>query len=331
MIVILSVATGMLAELASAQAATASCRVKNLSTDTGYLGSGANLQTAIHDASHADILRIAGKCVGNFTIGKKLTLRGRPTARYPVPTLDGSQDGSVLRIYAVTVTIQDLRIRNGKAYKAGGIFNTGDLILSGASSVRENRSGWFGAGIFNRGTVTLNDSSSVSENAGVGGVANTPGGGLILNDSSTVRENHPGGVFNKGSVTMNDFSSVAGNRDGYCAGIDNLGTVILNDSSSISGNQARFEGGGICSVNGGDLTLNGSSSVTGNTAGTEGGGIFNFGGVITLNGSSSVTGNTAGTEGGGIFIDSGPVYRCSDSVVLSPNTPDDPPTTTACA
>jgi hypothetical protein len=77
------------------------------------------------------------------------------------------------------------------------------------------------------------------------------------------------------------------------------------------------------------LTLNDSASVIRNGSLDSGGGIFNLQTVV-LNGSSSVIENTAGAAGGGIFDSSGVVFLCSNSVALSPNTPDDPPTTTTC-
>jgi hypothetical protein len=87
-------------------------------------------------------------------------------------------------------------------------------------------------------------------------------------------------------------------------------------------------GGGI--TNFGTLTLNDSSSVSRNSAvdGGLGGGIYNFATyTITLSGSSSVTKNEA-SVGGGIYNDGGTVFVCAGSVVrLSPNDPDDPPST----
>jgi hypothetical protein len=321
-----------------AEATNGTCRVTNLRTDTTYLGNGSNLQKAINAAKRSDTLRIKGRCVGNFSISKGIKLRGVSTTRFPFATLDGGDSHQVLSISRGTVVIRDLRVTNGRDGSnpslGGGIFNMATLTLSGSTSVQGNV-GFLGGGIHNHGVLTLLDSSSVRINRGSmgGGIYNANEGTVILDDSSTVSRNRAtrgGGISSRGIVVLNDSSSVRRNAARKGGGIEifgNFADVTLNGSSVVSGNTARSEGGGI--INDGLLTLNDSASVVRNSSLDLGGGIFNLQTVV-LNDSSSVIDNTAGTAGGGIFDSSGTVYLCSNLVALSPNTPDDPPTTTTC-
>jgi nitrous oxidase accessory protein NosD len=65
---------------------------------------------------------ISGTCIGTFTIHKNVTLRGKPVAGHPTPTLDGDGKGTVLTIvHAANVTLNDLRFRAGNALDGGGI------------------------------------------------------------------------------------------------------------------------------------------------------------------------------------------------------------------
>ncbi len=214
---------------------------------------------------------------------------------------DGICNGLAANFGSGTVTLNDYARASG--ISNWGNFERGTVTLNGHARV---------GGIYNDGgnynngpggIVTLNGSSSVS---GGTGISNTYGGTLIMNGSSSVSGNTKSGIYNdQGSI------------------------VTLNDSSSVTGNSAT-DGGGIYNF-GAAVYLTGSSSVSGNSAAAKGGGIYN-GGTAILKGSSSVTGNTAGLTGGGIFNDSAlNLKACRNAPytwtgVISPNTPDDPPT-----
>ena len=342
-------AASMLQIQTPAEAVGGHCRVTNVRTNKGDFGDGPNLQAAISDAKARDTLRITGRCIGNFTVGKSITLRGVSTARFPVATLDGGDVRRVLTILKGRVFLRDLRITNGRAIrsgrggKGGGILNLGEVLtLRGSTSV-EGNVGFYGAGIYSRRAVTLFDRSSVRYNlSGLTCLCTTAGGGIFiarhgtvdLNDTSTVSHNRSalaGGIFSMGAiVSLDDSSSVRFNTARKGGGIFTSEDVTLNGSSVVSGNTARIDGGGIFST--GTLTLNDSASIVRNEASVDGGGIFSSGlSQVVLYDSSSVIENTAGTAGGGIFISStGTVFLCSDSVTLSPNSPDDPPATHTC-
>jgi hypothetical protein len=305
----------------AADAAVPSCRVTNLTTQQVYEGTGSNLQTAIGQASSGTRLRIRGVCIGTFSIGKSLTLTGWPTAAFPSPTLDGNDAGTVLRVNAGSVVVDDLRITDGIADCGGGIDNRepGTVHLTGWSSVSGNRASFNGGGVLNAGTFTLNDTSAVSGNVGQGagaGIYNA-GGHLVLRESSSVFGNsaedlgNGGGIYNEGTVALRGSSTVSDNFAGGGGGIFNAGaaTAQLHGYSSLSGNEAFFGGGGI--TNRGTVGLSDRSAVFENAAITDysqGGGIANFG-RTTLDDSSSVWGNVAGDSGGGENVVGGGIYN----------------------
>jgi hypothetical protein len=165
-----------------------------------------------------------------------------------------------------------------------------------------------GGGIYNDGgDLTLLGVTVTGNSAG------TSGGGIV-NDHGRLR-------LNGGTVAGNEAVTVGGGIFNY------RGTLTVNGDARVRNNTVGRHGGGI--YNYGTLTVNGSSSVTDNDAGRDGGGIFDIGSV-TLNDTVAVTGNSAGIEGGGVFLVQGHVHVCSGGVVLSPNTPDDPPATDPC-
>jgi hypothetical protein len=242
----------------AAWARTSHCLVINRAT-TSYT----SLQAAQDAAAAGATLWVRGTCTGTTEITKSLTITGQQPAGFTAPTLNGGGQGSVLTIDpAVTVTINTLTITGGSGTLEGG--------------------GVAGGGIFNNGIVTLN-SSSITGNAvsagiaGGGGIENSPGAAVTLNDTS-VTEN-----------TADSGSFAIGNG----AGIENAGgTVILNGTSSISGNAARDYGGGIQIFEGGTVTLNDSATVTGNAAGLDGGGVYNASGTATGATATNITANT---------------------------------------
>lgn len=113
-------ATGTLAVLAPpAVAAGPSCFVRNVATTHLYRGGGPNLQRAIDGAKAGTKLTVRGVCRGTYTVGRSLTLIGRPMAGYPTPTLDGKAVGRVLTVSAGSVVLNNLVITNGAVTQNG--------------------------------------------------------------------------------------------------------------------------------------------------------------------------------------------------------------------
>jgi putative cofactor-binding repeat protein/predicted outer membrane repeat protein len=196
----------------------AQCRVLNLSTGVAYKGSGQNLQTAIDAASAGATLRIIGSCVGSYNIDRTLTLVGRSTSAYPVPTLDGNDVGTVLWLVGTPIVhLRNLTVTHGHG-QVGGIGNSSGTLVLRNVTLSGNYAGNNGGAIATGGPLTLTGSTTLS-----GNYANDAGGGIY--------------EFG-GSVTMNDMSSITGNTARTAGGGIYVysGSLTLNDAASISGN-----------------------------------------------------------------------------------------------
>jgi hypothetical protein len=156
---------------------------------------------------------------------------------------------------------------------------------------------------------------------------------LILSGHTRVTDNRGIGVWTRGLLKLRDHAVVSRNSApgpvNVSGGIYNArGVTKLLDSSVVRDNVA-WNGGGLFIFNG-HLLMRGSAAVTRNLAKNIGGGVLSEA-RITLRGSARVTGNKARTASGGIYNAGRAVRVCSTSVRLSPNDPDDPPKTKACA
>ena len=313
-----------------------SCRVVNVTQRQHFPpDSGQALADAIASANPDDQLEIIGICRGTYLLSRNIGLTGIPTRRFPIPTLDGAQAGTTLRVVRGTSTLTGLTITGGNATNpvsqlGGGIDNHGDLTLI-SCVVIGNRALHSSGGIENHGSLVLREGAVVSGNVGhqgggignfrvaviesstvvgniaefAGGILNGSGSTLTI-DGSTVTGNFgelgAGGISNTAAtLTVRNSSTVSNNRASRAGGIWNVGTLTV-DSSTLNGNTASAFGGGIENFH--IATLN-FSTVSGNEGGT-GGGIYNHSGAVTLN-SSLVTTNTAIIAGGGIYNASGSV------------------------
>ncbi len=294
----LALAAGMVAILApTAVGGPAPCQTKNVRTGVEYKGA-TPVATAISEASAGDTINVWGTCVGNFQVGKSLTLKGQGKNA----TLDGGGAATVLHITDGTTTVDGLKITNGAA-DVSSPDNGGDCCVGGGiavsgptagarvlnSLVTGNSASLFGGGIdVDEGTLDLVN-STVSANTAV------QGSGGIDTDF--------------GTITLTG-STVSGNTvtNGSAGGIWNFGGTVTLNNSTISGNSAAnpsttlARGGGIRNqsalagtvvVSQATLTLSGATKITGNQA-EQGGGISNrpSSTVLASNWTGSISGNT---------------------------------------
>src|SRR4051812_9583544 len=264
-------------------------------------GSGASLQSAIDAAPKGAILDISGTCVGTFTVGKKLVLKGVSNA-----VLDGQGAGTTLTTTGSGVRVTKLTVTGGWGVDSvGGIQNTGALTLVRVT-VQANGGGHAG-GIQNHGTLLV-QRSVVTRNDGPeqgGGVANF---GTATIEKSTISAN-AGGIDNRASgMLMLTDSTVSGNREAsvYGAGILNAGTALVMRSTIANNKSGNAGGGGI--GNAGTLTVV-ESTISGNVSDEVGGGIVNDGSVTltatVLAGNTDVLGEEANDCGGGGYTSNG--------------------------
>jgi len=232
-----------------------------------------------------------------------------------------------------TLTLENTVVTNnttrGDAAAGGGIFNNGNIIVTGGEISNNTTAGVFsaGGGIGSFGDITLTNTtvsgnqtqSDNSDGGGVAGFSIDAGGSAITVTDSTITGNSTagetsegGGIFSNGTVevtgsTISGNSTVGEGSEG--GGIFSSGPLEVTDST-ISDNFTTADdadGGGV-SVDE-EVTITNSLIANNSTLGdgSEGGGID--GDVITVM-NSTISGNsTAGedAEGGGIEADDGNV------------------------
>jgi hypothetical protein len=241
-----------------------------------------SLRQAILDANAtagADTINFDPSVTGTITlttgqlpvISENLTIVGSGAS---VITVSGNHaPGSIFEIASgVIVTISDLTISDGFAFRAGGILNNGGMLfvsnctLSGSSASA-------GGGISNiGGTVTITKSTFSGNTASGGGIFNQ--GGTVNIASSTISNNFAaggGGIFNQGgtvTVTNSTISNNSATLGGFAMGgaifIDS-GTVNIANST-LSGNLAINGGGGIRVIGG---TVNIKNTILANSTGGD--------------------------------------------------------------
>ena len=240
---------------------------------------GTDLAATLASAAPGSTIFIRGRCVGAFTIDKRLRLRGLASA-----TLDATGTGTTLTIgRSGVVELRDIAITGGSGttlfgpsgsvmLQGGGVLNLGRVHLRGVevrgNSLRDNTAAGFdgfGAGVLTMGSF-VSRRGRISANSGSGSVS------------------YGGGLVNGGTARL-DRTDIVGNTmsgNGVSGGgISNSGTAVLRrlavHDNSVTG-VFSAAGGGI--QNGGKLTLD-RVEVTANRAtsgrpNATGGGIVEF-------------------------------------------------------
>ena len=257
---------------------------------------------------------------GELQITDDVTIDGPGAALISV---SGNNASRVFEVDLVHAAISGLTITGGLADQGGGIWNQGDLSVTGCI-VSDNHSfsveTGSGGGIYNSGGQLTVDSCTIERNTARdgGGIANY-GGGDTKVVSCTLVDNtcyYGGGIRNAGSTLTVNSSTIERNSANYTGGgilngFDDPGamTVAVVSSCTIEGNTARgFEGGGI--FNSKTLTVN-SCTIAGNSA-DRGGGISNWGSLTV--GASTISGNSAALRGGGGIYNSGPLALAGSTI-----------------
>lgn len=224
-------------------------------------GAGADLQAAINAAPKGAILDISGPCVGTFTVGKNLVLRGVSGA-----VLDGHGGSPVLTVTAGTVRATRLTVTGGFAVDGtAGIKNSGTLTLVRAT-VRDNVGEDDVAGIENLGTLIVRRSALIRDRSdNIGGIDNV---GSATIDQTMIDHTGDIGIRNTGTLVLTD-STVSHAHSTQDAGIHNDGTATIIRSTIAQNDAFNGSGGGIINAAGSTLTLL-ESTISGNVADESG-------------------------------------------------------------
>jgi len=268
------------------------CTMTQAQTVTIYRGGSmitptyTTISDAVAAAMAGDSLAISA---GHFnehdiTINKSLVLAGSGAAT-DTTVLDANGSGRGIHITGGNVTLRNLLIQNGKITNnaGGGVvnFGSGKLTLSGKTAIRKNQcTGIYanGGGVFSSGQVVMTDDAMIADN-----FSTETGGGIYAADTiwsrdrasitGNITSGSGGGIFNTkdGGLEIGGFSSIKNNQ-AAAAGGGAYGTGRIHDYAMVSNNTADF-GGGIACLNT-ELALADSAIIAGNTATTSGGAIW---------------------------------------------------------
>ncbi|OAN47222.1 hypothetical protein A6A03_00300 [Chloroflexus islandicus] len=267
--------------------------VVNALADTIANDSACTLREAILAANNTPVNANCGAgSASNDTI--TFSVSGTITLGAPLPAIVAGQG---------TLTIAgggNITISGNNAVRVMIVDNGADLTLRNLT-IAQASVAFSGGGVANSGTLTVNNVTFSNNSAsGGGGIANFPGGTLMVTDSVFFGNSAlgGGGISNGGILTISNstFESNSSTLD-FGGGIHNNagGTLTITNSLFLS-NSAVTTGGGISSS--GTLTVT-HSTFTNNNAGSSGGGIISFG-TLTVNHSVFVGNEAATANGGGI-------------------------------
>lgn len=248
-----------------------------------------SIQNAIDAADPADVIEIqdAVHTEQGINVNKDLTIQGQgqTTTIVQANSIQALATGGVFTVAAdVTMTFQDLTIRNGNA--TGGIDDGGGVYITGSA---------FTNVAFLRVTITSNG-------------AVDDGGGVFI---SAPAASGATATFTDCVISDNAAGSISGSDGG---GISNIGGDLTLERCTISGNTSGDDGGGIYmdeSSSAGQFI----NCTIYNNSNTGGGSVINGTGVCIENASSSefvnctIVNNSLGSSGtrrgGGIYWRSG--------------------------
>jgi predicted outer membrane repeat protein len=192
-------------------------------------------------------------------------------------TIDGQSMAGIFIVNpGITLNLQNINIKNGKATNGAAILNYGIMTITGCS-------------------FTSNYANVAGGADNGGAIYNKPNGfiGVYYTNFTSNRANSNGGaIFNYGHLSVRGcvFSDNTAPKDGGAIYNNMVNRLVVTDST-FNYNTALY-GGAIYNSREGPLDVTGCS-FTGNRARLDGGAIHNFdGGSLTVT-SSSFTGNSA--------------------------------------
>jgi CSLREA domain-containing protein len=311
--------------LPSAASAVSGTTITVDTTADGTGGPDCTLRDAI-TAANTDT--VSGGCSAghgddtiDFSVSGQINLGSTLPAVASDLTVDGSGQSIVVsgqgavRVLEVSagasLTLAVLTIADGDAANAGGILNSGTLLVTN-STLSGNSAENFGSGggIWNTaGGILTVGNSSFSENGAPEGTEHVTLGAGIYNDGKALVENstfsdndadHGGGIFNAagGGLTV-EASTFSGNSAGEGGGITNRGPLSIENSAFFGNNATLGAGGAVSNRDGSTLTV-ANSTFSGNCA-PGGGGIANGATLTVVN--STFSENCA--DGGGAISSNG--------------------------
>lgn len=301
----------------------------------------ATLQAAVDAAQNGDTIKVAtgvyigvnnqGGLAQGVYVNKSITIQGGYTTAFIEPpdpqanptTLDANGQGRGMTIMGpVAVTIEGLRLTNGRATNMGGLYMGqytcnnpsgrgagGGICIQGATVTLRNTwimtntasaSGGYGGGLFASGaTVTLTHSIIQNNRAGNGSNLSWGGGIALLGGEAWLEDN---------AILTNQANP---NYDGQGGGVYARQSAVTMVHNTVQGNKVRGStssslllGGGGLAIEGAGATIMANRIVSNTAAGYVGGGLSWKDGLITVT-ANLVLSNTA-KWGGGLWVGNAP-------------------------
>ncbi len=190
-------------------------------------------------------------------------------------TINGN-GGGICNLSGATLKLSNISVVGNSAHDAGGVFNSGTMVIDGSlielNSALEGDGG--GIGTFN-GTLTINN-TTLSRNEGANGGAIDNKGLMSINNSrisnNVARSNGGGFQHSLGDASISN-SVINGNTSlNGGGGIFMTGNLLALTNSTISGNTATTNGGGGIAVSSG--TINFTNATIAYNISHNGGGVF---------------------------------------------------------
>ncbi|MBR4245960.1 MAG: leucine-rich repeat protein [Treponema sp.] len=276
---------------------------------------------------------------GSIPVSKAKIIKIEKESGASEAVLDGGSNGTVLTIGTrVPVTIKDVKITKGKASNGGGLNIASEAKVGLVNvTVDENEATQYGGGIYNAGNVYLSGSSVIGKtSSGVAtsssygnkaassgaGVYNKSGAKLYLGYNIEAEESEltggicknylanfsnstalGGGIYNEGNIYFKS-GNVSYNYAYNGGGIYTKASFEMQ-GGIIEGNEGGYdtgEGAGV-NVNSGTFTMSGDSVIKSNCNVVNGGGVFlHYTNCKLVMNGGTISGNSATAKGGAVFM-----------------------------
>jgi len=231
------------------------------------------------NTSSGDTINFANGVTGVILLQSALPqITASVTINGPGPAslaIDGQQMYACILSTANSLSISGLTIRKCSSLHGGGVFSLGTLSLTNVD-VTLNTARYDGGGIVTEGASTALSNVNITRNS-----AAIYGGGLFIASGSNSLTNvsvsgntasDGGGIFLQQFTTLKNVSLI-GNTGQVCGGIDFASVTLTATNVSFIGNTADWWGGGLCTM--GSQAVLSNATFWGNSAGIAGGAIFN--------------------------------------------------------
>lgn len=189
----------------------------------------------------------------NLTISKNMTITGQSKEG---TIIDAQEQDRIFNILAITVTIQNLTVRNGNTTDYGGtIYNNGTLNIFNTYFSYNHAGETFGNGrggvIYSTGILNIADSIFKSNSGDYCNVIYNTGNATITGSDfeDNNKNTESGGAIHNGGNLVIKNSIFKNNHAGWGGAIENDGNLTVTGSSFIN-NIVNVQVGAICNDNG---------------------------------------------------------------------------------